>query len=99
MLLQLVANQLFGLVIFYILSTSLSKDNFGLLNLALAILLGVFNILSCGMDQLVVKKIAADDDNRIRTVALRHPYFNKRVVILWTAFSRLLVVSKAATSM
>uniref|UniRef100_UPI003D197C93 lipopolysaccharide biosynthesis protein n=1 Tax=Mucilaginibacter sp. UYCu711 TaxID=3156339 RepID=UPI003D197C93 len=60
--LQLVANQLFGLVIFYILSTSLSKDSFGLLNLALAILLAVFNILSCGMDQLIVKKIAADDN-------------------------------------
>ncbi len=60
--LQLVANQFFGLVIFYILSTSLSKDSFGLLNLALAILLAVFNILSCGMDQLVVKKIAADDN-------------------------------------
>lgn len=59
--LQLVANQLFALVIFYILSTSLSKANFGLLNLALAILLAVFNILSCGMDQLIVKKIAADD--------------------------------------
>jgi O-antigen/teichoic acid export membrane protein len=59
--LQLVANQLFGLVIFYILFTSLSKANFGLLNLALAILLAVFNILSCGMDQLIIKKIAADD--------------------------------------
>ncbi|MES2376488.1 MAG: oligosaccharide flippase family protein [Bacteroidota bacterium] len=60
--LQLIANQLFGLVIFYILSTSLSKDSFGLLNLALAILLAAFNILSCGMDQLIVKKIAADDN-------------------------------------
>jgi O-antigen/teichoic acid export membrane protein len=60
--LQLVANQLFGLVIFYVLSTNLSKDSFGLLNLALAILLAVFNVLSCGMDQLIVKKIAADDD-------------------------------------
>jgi O-antigen/teichoic acid export membrane protein len=59
--LQLVANQLLGLVIFYILSATLSKANFGLLNLALAILLAVFNILSCGMDQLTVKKIAADD--------------------------------------
>jgi O-antigen/teichoic acid export membrane protein len=59
--LQLVANQLFGLVIFYILSITLSKANFGLLNLALAILLAVFNILSCGIDQLIIKKIAADD--------------------------------------
>jgi O-antigen/teichoic acid export membrane protein len=60
--LQLVANQLFGLVIFYILSASLSKANFGLLNLALAILLAAFNILSCGMDQLIIKKIAVDDN-------------------------------------
>lgn len=60
--LQLVANQLFGLVIFYILSTTLSKADFGLLNLALAILLAAFNILSCGMDQLIVKNIAGDDN-------------------------------------
>lgn len=62
--LQLVVNQLLGLVIFYVLSTGLSKDAFGQLNLALAILLSAFNILSCGMDQLIVKKIAADEDKQ-----------------------------------
>jgi len=62
--LQLVVNQLLGLVIFYVLSTALSKDAFGQLNLALAILLSAFNILSCGMDQLIVKKIAADEDKQ-----------------------------------
>ena len=56
--LQLVINQLFGLGIFYVLSTGLDKNSFGQLNLALAVLLAVFNILSCGIDQLVVKKIA-----------------------------------------
>lgn len=62
--LQLVANQVFGLVIFYILSTTLSKDSFGQINLALAILLSAFNILSCGIDQLIIKKIAAGDNKQ-----------------------------------
>jgi O-antigen/teichoic acid export membrane protein len=61
---QLVANQVLGLGIFYILSTGLDKHSFGEINLALAILLAAFNILSCGIDQLVVKKIAAGDDIR-----------------------------------
>jgi O-antigen/teichoic acid export membrane protein len=62
--LQLIFNQLFALVIFYILSTGLSKDSFGQVNLALAILLSAFNILSFGIDQVIVKKIAADDDKQ-----------------------------------
>jgi len=67
--LQLVANNVFGLVIFYVLSTGLSKADFGRLNLALAILLAAFNILSCGIDQLIIKKIAADE-NRESTLSL-----------------------------
>jgi len=61
---QLILNQLLGLGIFYILSTGLDKPSFGEINLVLAILLAAFNILSCGIDQLVVKKIAAGDDIR-----------------------------------
>jgi O-antigen/teichoic acid export membrane protein len=56
---QLVLNQLLGLGIFYILSTGLDKTSFGEINLALAVLLAVFNILSFGIDQLIIKKIAA----------------------------------------
>lgn len=59
---QLILNQLFGLVIFYLLSAGLAKADFGKLNLVLAILLAVFNILSLGIDQLVVKKIASGAD-------------------------------------
>jgi O-antigen/teichoic acid export membrane protein len=59
---QLIVNQLLGLGIFYVLSTGLDKNNFGQINLVLAILLSVFNILSFGMDQMVVKKIAAGSD-------------------------------------
>jgi len=57
--LQLMLNQFFGLVIFYVLSANLTKNAFGQINLALAILLAVFNILSFGIDQLIVKRIAA----------------------------------------
>lgn len=57
--LQLVLNQLLGVGVFFILSTALNKTDFGRLNLALAVLLAVFNILSAGIDQLIIKKIAA----------------------------------------
>jgi len=57
--LQLLLNQLFGLIIFYILSTGLDKNNFGQINLALAVLLAAFNILSLGIDQLIIKRIAS----------------------------------------
>jgi O-antigen/teichoic acid export membrane protein len=56
---QLIVNQVFGFGVFYILSRGLDKYDFGQINLVLAILLAVFNILSFGIDQLIVKKIAA----------------------------------------
>ncbi len=56
---QLIINQVLGLGIFYVLSTGLDKTSFGEINLVLAILLAAFNILSFGIDQLVIKKIAA----------------------------------------
>lgn len=56
---QLVINQLLGLFVFYLLSKRLTKADFGELNWSLAVLLTLFNILSFGMDQLLVKKIAA----------------------------------------
>ncbi|SDS09736.1 Membrane protein involved in the export of O-antigen and teichoic acid [Mucilaginibacter mallensis] len=59
---QLVINQFFSAVVFYILSVGLDKPAFGQINLALAVLLSVFNILSFGIDQLVVKKVAQGDD-------------------------------------
>lgn len=59
--LQLIINQAFGLVIFYFLSTGLDKTSFGNINLALALLLAVFSILSFGIDQVAVRKIAAGE--------------------------------------
>ncbi|WP_183564806.1 oligosaccharide flippase family protein [Mucilaginibacter sp. SP1R1] len=60
--LQLVINQLFGVLMFYILSVNLDKTSFGLINLALTIVFTSFNILSFGIDQTVVKKVAHGDD-------------------------------------
>lgn len=56
---QLVINQFCGLIIFYILSTQLNKADFGSVNLALAILLTVFSLLSLGMDQVLIRKTAS----------------------------------------
>lgn len=59
--LQLIVNQLAGIIIFYILSTGLDKNNFGQINLALALMLAIFNILSFGIDQIAVRKLASGD--------------------------------------
>ncbi|HVW16590.1 MAG TPA: oligosaccharide flippase family protein [Mucilaginibacter sp.] len=59
---QLIANQLFGFIIFYVLSTALDKGSFGQISLALALLMVIFNILSFGIDQLAVRKIAFGED-------------------------------------
>ncbi len=56
---QLIINQIFSLAIFYGLSKGLDKNIFGQINWALAVLLTFFGILTLGIDQVIVKKIAA----------------------------------------
>ncbi len=56
---QLIINQLFGLAIFYGLSKGLDKNIFGQINWSLAVLLTLFGLLTFGIDQVMVKKIAA----------------------------------------
>jgi len=63
--LQVVINQLFGFAIFYILSISFSKNIFGEINWSLAVLLAAFSILSIGIDQIIIKKIAAGEDAKL----------------------------------
>jgi O-antigen/teichoic acid export membrane protein len=60
--LQVVINQLFGFAIFYILSVYFSKNIFGEINWTLAVLLAAFSILSLGIDQVIIRKIAAGED-------------------------------------
>ena len=87
---QLIINQLLGLGIFYVLSTGLDKNSFGQINLSLAILLAVFNILSFGIDQLVIKKIAAGANIR----SLLSIYFF-HVIITGFVFYGLLFLGSA----
>jgi O-antigen/teichoic acid export membrane protein len=56
--LQVIINQCCGFVIFYVLSAQLSKNDFGEINWTLAVLLTSFGILSFGIDQVALKKIA-----------------------------------------
>ncbi|MDB5109053.1 MAG: polysaccharide biosynthesis protein [Mucilaginibacter sp.] len=88
--LQLILNQIFGVVIFYILSASLDKNSFGQINLALAILLGVFNILSLGIDQLVIKRIAAGEP--VQTTLSLYIF---HVLIAGLLFYSILLIGKA----
>lgn len=60
--LQAIVVQSCGLVIFYLLSTRLSKSDFGEINWALAVLLTVFGILAFGIDQIAVRRIASGSD-------------------------------------
>ncbi len=60
--LQVIIFQCCGLVIFYLLSTRLGKDEFGEFNWSLAVLLTSFGILSLGIDQITIRRIAAGKD-------------------------------------
>jgi O-antigen/teichoic acid export membrane protein len=92
--LQLIINQLFALIIFYVLSTQLEKAGFGQINMVLAILLAVFNILSLGIDQLVIKKVAAGEDaNQLLTSYCLH------VIISGLLFYSLLVAGYSLFSL
>ncbi len=55
---QVFINQFSGAVIFYVLSVYFSKNDFGEISWSLAVLLTCFSILSLGIDQIVVRKIA-----------------------------------------
>jgi O-antigen/teichoic acid export membrane protein len=61
--LQLILNQGFGLLAFYILAIRLPKEDFGQLNWILALLLTAFGLLGLGIDQLVVRKIAGGENS------------------------------------
>ncbi len=87
--LQLIINQLAGLIIFYILSIGLDKNSFGEINLALALMLAIFNILSFGIDQIAVRKLASGEKpSTILSLYISH------VLITGLVFYTLLFVGK-----
>ncbi len=74
---QLLINQFFGLLIFYVLSVKLGdKASFGEINWTLAVLLTAFSVLTCGIDQAVVKKVAAEKNaGDMQAIYLAHVIF------------------------
>ena len=61
---QVIANQLLGLGIFFILTRELAKGDYGELNFIIAILTVFWGIGSFGIDLIAAKKIASGDDAR-----------------------------------
>ncbi|MDN3584473.1 oligosaccharide flippase family protein [Mucilaginibacter flavus] len=87
---QLVINHLFGVLIFYVLSVGLDKNTFGELNLALAVPLAAFNILSFGIDQVVIKKVAEGCDiKNILSLYAFHVILTGLLFFLVLLFARL----------
>lgn len=86
---QVFLNQILGLFIFYLTSTFLSKNSFGEMNWTVATLTTILTILSFGMDQVVVKKIASGyPASTIGGLQLVHTIFSGIlfIAILFTGF-------------
>src|SRR5580692_6944016 len=89
--LQVVLNQLFGLLIFYLLSRYLDKSGFGELNWSIATLSVVTRLLTLGTDILIVKWIASGRDaKQAGGLHMSHT--------LLTSFSFVLLLTLAAWS-
>jgi O-antigen/teichoic acid export membrane protein len=71
---QFVINQVLGVVIFFEVSKQLDKGMFGHFNWALAVLLTSFAILSFGLDQITVKKIATGSNASVISSYLLHVF-------------------------
>jgi O-antigen/teichoic acid export membrane protein len=66
---QTIFVQVFGLLIFYVTSRYLGKEDFGELNWSVAFCSSVISILSFGLDLVFVKKVARNE-NRFETCGL-----------------------------
>lgn len=87
--LQLIIVQFCGLIIFYLLSTRLDKNDFGEINWVLALLLTSFGILAFGIDQIAVRRVASGlASGKVLSVYLMH------VLIAGTGFYLLLLSGK-----
>ncbi len=72
---QILLNQFSGLAVFYILSRYLSKNVFGEINWSVAIFVISFSILSFGIDQIVIRRIAAGNNpSAILSLHLTHVF-------------------------
>lgn len=79
---QVILNQLLGIIIFYITSKYLTKEMFGDLNWSLAAASMIISIAGCGIDLMVVKKIATGENVRIAGLLFVHVLFSSGIIIL-----------------
>ena len=71
--LQVLVNQLLGLVVFFFLSIYLSKDHYGELNWSLSVFMFANTFLSLRLEQIVVRKSAIEkDSSTIMSLFLLH---------------------------
>ncbi len=87
--LQVIIVQFCVLIIFYFLSTGLSKNEFGEINWTLAVMLTAFGILSFGIDQISIKRIASGS-NATQTLSI---YFT-HVLIAGSLFYTFLWIGR-----
>jgi O-antigen/teichoic acid export membrane protein len=64
---QMLITQLIGLVIFYLISKYISKDDFGAYNWCTAVGATIIAIASLGLDSVLIKRIASGRDVKIMT--------------------------------
>lgn len=84
--LQVIITQCCGLIIFFLLSTRLDKNQFGEINWTLAILMTIFGMLSFGIDQISIKRFAAGSKaNQLLSIYIIHVLITGSVfyIVLW----------------
>ena len=73
---QVILNQVLGLLVFILTSRYLAKSVYGELNWSLALITFVVTILSLRLEQIVVRKVAAGDDaSKMLTLFTGHTVF------------------------
>lgn len=91
---QAFAVQILGVLFFYITSISLSKNDFGVFSWSNAIALTIVTLLSCGLEQVVVRRVAASKSSDWAASA----YFFHALVSAIVAMAVLGVISYTAES-
>jgi O-antigen/teichoic acid export membrane protein len=91
---QVIINQLAGIIIFYITSKYLDKSIFGEINWSLAFLITTFNILGCGIDQVIIKRIASEHSaGKVLQLFIGHTLLSSVLFYLLLAAGYLLIPS------
>jgi O-antigen/teichoic acid export membrane protein len=80
---QAIAVQVLGIFFFYFISLYLSKENFGLISWANASCVFLTTILSCGMEQVIVRRIAVSKTSDWSAAAyLFHSFIGSVILFL-----------------